>query len=517
MNKIIKLFLLFLLINNCSLDKKTGFWSKPDKITKEKKYIVEELFKEEKDYYKEFNSNLKIKLKDKIPEKKFSYSLDNNNGRINYDGNLKTISKFKYSKIDNFNRFEPDIVFNKKNLIFFDNKGSILKFDSKSKLIWKKNYYTKSEKKLRPILQFTNNKNILIVADNIAKYYALDINSGELLWSKNNLAPFNSQIKIYDDKFFIIDLSNTLRCFSVNSGEELWNVKTEKSLIRSQKKLSMVIINDFLYFNNSIGDISAVNINQGELLWQLPTQSSLIYDSSFSLESSDIITDGKTLFFSNNKNQFFSIDVNTGSFNWENKVNSNLRPSLVGNYLFTVSMEGFLIVIEKNTGNIIKVTDIFRNFKKKKRDKIKPIGFIMGVKNIYLTTDNGRLLVIDIKTGHIIAMIGGRQENEYYDYFNRSTLATRQPGSIFKPFVYLTAIDEGYSPLTKLNGAIGQYYQTPNYWMLMHPNNTTSLNHSYTNQIVFGIEHYFDDDIRATVEIYNKSCEGVSMKFIHLL
>ena len=134
-------------------------------------------------------------------------------------------------------------------------------------------------------------------------------------------------------------------------------------------------------------------------MWQLPTQSSLIYESSFSLESSDIITDGKTLFFSNNKNQFFSIDVNTGSFNWENKVNSNLRPSLVGNYLFTVSLEGFLIVIEKNTGNIIKVTDVFRNFKKKKRDKIRPIGFIMGVKNIYLTTDNGRLLVIDIKTG----------------------------------------------------------------------------------------------------------------------
>ena len=71
----------------------------------------------------------------------------------------------------------------------------------------------------------------------------------------------------------------------------------------------------------------------------------------------------------------------------------------MGNYLFTVSLEGFLIVIEKNTGNIIKVTDVFRNFKKKKRNKKKPIGFIMGVKNIYLTTDNGRLLVIDIKTG----------------------------------------------------------------------------------------------------------------------
>ena len=179
----------------------------------------------------------------------------------------------------------------------------------------------------------------------------------------------------------------------------MWNIQTENSLIRSQKKLSMVIVNDLLYFKNSIGDISAVDIKKGELLWQLPTQSSLIYEAAFSLETSDLITDGKTLFFSNNKNKFFSIDLETGSFNWENKVNSNLRPSLVGNYIFTVSLEGYLIIIEKNSGNIIRVTDIFKNFKKRKEIKIKPVGFIIGLNNIYLTTDNGRLMVIDTKSG----------------------------------------------------------------------------------------------------------------------
>ena len=70
-----------------------------------------------------------------------------------------------------------------------------------------------------------------------------------------------------------------LRCFSLKDGSELWNIKTENSLIRSQKKLSMVIVDDNIYFNNSIGDISAVDIKKGELLWQLPTQSSLIYES----------------------------------------------------------------------------------------------------------------------------------------------------------------------------------------------------------------------------------------------
>ena len=45
------------------------------------------------------------------------------------------------------------------------------------------------------------------------------------------------------------------------------------------------------------------------------------------------------------------------------------------------------------------MTDIFSGFKKKKREKIKPVGFIIGANNIYLTTDNGRLMIINIKTG----------------------------------------------------------------------------------------------------------------------
>ena len=49
----------------------------------------------------------------------------------------------------------------------------------------------------------------------------IDIETGELIWSKNSLAPFNSQIKIFKDKFYIIDFSNTLRCFSLKNGNEL--------------------------------------------------------------------------------------------------------------------------------------------------------------------------------------------------------------------------------------------------------------------------------------------------------
>ena len=134
-------------------------------------------------------------------------------------------------------------------------------------------------------------------------------------------------------------------------------------------------------------------------MWQLPTQNTLVYESAFSLETSDIITDNKTLFFSNNQNQLFSLDLSTGSFNWQAKINSNIRPTIIGNMLFTISQEGYLFLIDKKTGNIIRVTNVFSNFKLKKRKEINPTGFIVGSEKIYLSTDNGRLLVIDISTG----------------------------------------------------------------------------------------------------------------------
>ena len=404
MIKIFNLFLIVFFCFSCSFNKNSKFWTTETiKEIEEKKF--KEIFSDPKTLSQELNTNINLNFSTNPKKSKLSKKLTNNNGRETFDGSLKKLSKYKFSKIKNFYQFEPTISFNKNNIIFFDNKGTILQFNDRSKLIWKKNYYSKAEKKLNPILQFANDGKSLVVVDSLANYYMINLSNGELLWSKSNSAPFNSQIKIYKDRFFVIDFTNTLKCFSLKNGKELWSFQTERSLIRSQKKLSIIILKDTIYFNNSLGDISAVNVNDGSLIWQLPTQKSQLYESSFSLETSDIITDEKNLFFSNNNNQFFSIDINSGAFRWKTTINSNLRPTLIGNFLITVSLEGYLIIIDKITGNIMKVTDIFNNFNPKKRNEILPTGFIVGSKNIYLSTNIGRLLVIDIKSGKTISTL----------------------------------------------------------------------------------------------------------------
>ena len=58
------------------------------------------------------------------------------------------------------------------------------------------------------------------------------------------------------------------------------------------------------------------------------------------------------------------------------------------------------------------------------------------------------LIALDIKTGGILSMVGGK--NFYKSSFNRAVQAKRQPGSAFKPFVYATAIILGFSQNDKL-------------------------------------------------------------------
>ena len=55
--------------------------------------------------------------------------------------------------------------------------------------------------------------------------------------------------------------------------------------------------------------------------------------------------------------------------------------------------------MEKGSGNIIRITDIFDVIKKKKDLVYIQWNFVVGAKNIYLTTTNGKLIICELKTG----------------------------------------------------------------------------------------------------------------------
>ncbi len=86
-----------------------------------------------------------------------------------------------------------------------------------------------------------------------------------------------------------------------------------------------------------------------------------------------------------------------------------------------------------NTGDVIFVSGL-------KKEKTYALQQVPNV--------NGGLMAIDPHTGRVLALVGGYSFAQ--SQFNRATQAYRQPGSAFKPFVYSAALDNGFTPVSKV-------------------------------------------------------------------
>ena len=430
MNKVLLSVLILLILNNCSTSKKAGFWNKDDKnqqqIENNKTILTKQIRPEE-----EFNSNLYVKISNgKLNQN--SLNDQNDTGELTYEGVLEKIGKYNFSKFNDFDFISLSPLFYNNNLVFYDNKGEITLYDENQKTLWKNNFYNKSEKKIRPRLNFALKNNILIVTDDVAKYYAINIDTGELLWTKTNIVPFNSNIKIKNDVFYVVDYKNILRSISIKDGSEIWNLKTEESLTKSNTQISIALDDKNIYFNNSIGDITAVDIKSGQLVWQLPTQNNNISQNAFQLSNSELVINENTIFFSNNKNEFYSIDSATGLINWKTEISSDLKPVVIGKLIITISEKGYLYIIDKKSGNIIRINDLYKNYKDKKRNQIKPTGFIVALNKIYLTNSDGKLIIVNSNEGNILNVVKVSGSKILQPFINENNLFLISNGSIIK-------------------------------------------------------------------------------------
>jgi penicillin-binding protein 1A len=105
----------------------------------------------------------------------------------------------------------------------------------------------------------------------------------------------------------------------------------------------------------------------------------------------------------------------------------------------------------KTPGDLLHTGDVVHVRIKETPKKDQPLALTLEQEPLA----QGALLCLDPKTGHVRAMVGGRDFSE--SQFNRSVHSRRQPGSAFKPFIYAAALEKGYTPSTLLMDSPVEY------------------------------------------------------------
>ena len=241
-------------------------------------------------------------------------------------------------------------------------------------------------------------KDNIYIADNIGFVYSINLKDGTLIWIRNYEVPIKSNIKVFDNKIFLINYDNKIFCLNAMDGSLIWNIFSVSSFIKSQNLLSIAVTEDEdLIVITSSADIYKIKANTGQILWSRNTADSLYSDSTDFFVSSELVIDKSNVIFSSGYNTF-SLNLSNGDTNWKQDVSSVSAPIVSEKNVFLVNENGYFVILDRNTGKIISSSNILKILKKKKQ-KTKINSFIMGSDKIYSMTLNGFLITSSATSG----------------------------------------------------------------------------------------------------------------------
>ena len=403
MNKINYLIISFFLINNCSFDNKTGIWTGSDQITKKEnnsKQNTEFIFKKENITIEEIDlSNEQIIKIDKQKNyNEWSQRYQNKSNNINNvtflnEGNYQKLSKISNTSVN------KNILVYKNNLFFSDSRGNIGAFSLReNKLLFKYNFYKKKLKKIKKEIKLLVKENTIIAVDNFGYIYSIDYKQKKIVWAKNFLIPFRSNLKIINETLFVSDEKNKVILINIKNGNKIDELYTQPSQAVSDFESNLAIDNNNnLLFMSTSGILYSLNfINNKSINWiiNFKQESEMIYKGNPIIVSNDKI-------IISSKDNISLINVN-GAKIWDLNIKSNLSPIVSGNTIFTVNKDNYLILINKNTGQIIFSKDIYslitKEFQKNLKRKIKKISHIYLTGNkLLLISENSYFIEVNLK------------------------------------------------------------------------------------------------------------------------
>lgn len=234
---------------------------------------------------------------------------------------------------------------------------------------------------------------------------ALDANTGEEIWRNRTYTPIHSAPAVDDGRLFSVSDDNELFALDTQTGATLW---TYQAIIESARMLtapSPAVIGDVVVAPFSSGELVALRVQNGGVLWQnaLSATGNLTPLATLNdIAAGPVIADGY-VFASVQSGTLTAFDMRTGQSVWSQPAGSLGFPLVVGNFLYTVTIDGEVVCMSKSDGTVIWLTKLqsYKN-QKKRKNRIAWAGPIMAGNRLLVMSSNGKAVEINPTDGVIL-------------------------------------------------------------------------------------------------------------------
>ena len=432
--------LVLLLVSGCSFDDKTGIWTGDTKISnkKLKNENLKTVFKKKENVSSNINllSNRKIIFDEINSNYSWTQKYSNNNnyiGHIDFANNGNFIKLIKLSK----NLINKNILYENKKLFFSDEKGNIGVYSTDiNTKIFLFNFYKKKHKRIKKKINLIIKDELIFAADNLGYIYCLNYKSKKMIWAKNFLIPFRSNIKIIDKYIFIADEKNKIIVLNLNNGNKVDELYTKPAKTVSKFENNFVIDdNNNLLLLNTNGNLYSVNLVNNKIInWVRNFNSQ---DQSIFNAKPLIVFDNKILITTYEKISLFN---QNGSRIWDLNINSDVVPVISGNSIFTINKDNYLVIIDKNDGKIIyskQLNAILEKSLGNKYKKIKKINkLFLSNKKILLISDNSFFIELELNKNIKVLSVRKKPFDVYSDivFVNNQLILVSKKNKLFQIF-----------------------------------------------------------------------------------
>ena len=355
--KLLFFFIIFLFLNNCSFDNKSGIWKSEDSSYEKKEDILKDFktLSTEKDVFNEeiyLSGNINLNIPNKIKNNKWEdiyYNNFNNFDNFSFVGLNNILFKSRKISKNKPTRF----LYDNRNLITSDEKGNLTIFSiDKNKITTKFNFYKKKHKKLKKKLNIVVNDGIIFVADNLGFIYAFDYNSRKVLWAKDNKIPFRSNLKVTNEMLIAADQNNKIYFFNKINGNILKLIPTEDTNIKNNFENNFSFNNESIFVLNTYGSLYGIDSRNKNVKWVVNLNQSLDINPSNLFNANEIVSNENFIVVTSHEATYI-INSSNGTINSKFNIISKVKPLILDNHLFLISSNNLFVCIDMKDESII--------------------------------------------------------------------------------------------------------------------------------------------------------------------